>query len=159
MVFNKIPYFLQLFAENLMKTLKYGSLVEKLLVLSKSTIFYGFWENQTRLATFCKSLDKNPKPWLFVRKVARSGQIDGFLWFLTKSNTVCHNLQFLEMNGIQNLTSAPYHPRTNSLAERFIRPKREALKNDKGNSSLRYKVDTFLMKYHNCPHTAKRVIL
>ena len=60
---------------------------------------------------------------------------------------------FLKMNGIQHLTSAPYHPRTNGLAERFVRTMKEALKNDKGNVSLRYKLDTFLMKYCNCPHT------
>ena len=36
MVFHKIPHTLQLFAENLMKTLKHGSLHEKLLVLAKS---------------------------------------------------------------------------------------------------------------------------
>ena len=35
MVFHKIPHTLQLFAENLMKTLKDGSLHEKLLVLAK----------------------------------------------------------------------------------------------------------------------------
>ena len=60
---------------------------------------------------------------------------------------------FLKMNGIQHLTSAPYHPRTYGLAERFVRTMKEALKNDKGNASLRYKLDTFLMKYRNCPHT------
>ena len=36
MVFHKISHTLQLFAENLMKTLKHGSLHEKLLVLAKS---------------------------------------------------------------------------------------------------------------------------
>ena len=40
---------------------------------------------------------------------------------------------FLKMNGIQHLTSAPYHPTTNGLAERFVRTMKEALKNDKGN--------------------------
>ncbi|PFX23520.1 Uncharacterized protein K02A2.6 [Stylophora pistillata] len=60
---------------------------------------------------------------------------------------------FLKMNGIQHLTSAPYHPRTNGLAERFVRVMKEALKSNKGSTSLRYKLDTFLMKYRNCPHT------
>ena len=45
MVFHTIPHFLQLFAKNLVKTLKHGSLHEKLLVLAKSTIFNGFSQN------------------------------------------------------------------------------------------------------------------
>ncbi|XP_022810201.1 uncharacterized protein K02A2.6-like [Stylophora pistillata] len=57
------------------------------------------------------------------------------------------------MNGIQHLTSATYHPRTNGLAECFVRTMKEALKSDKSNASLRYKLHTFLMKYRNCPHT------
>ncbi|XP_022785748.1 uncharacterized protein K02A2.6-like [Stylophora pistillata] len=60
---------------------------------------------------------------------------------------------FLKMNGIQHLTSAPYHPRTNGLAKRFVRTMKEALKSDESNASLRYKLDTFPMKYRNCPHT------
>lgn len=47
---------------------------------------------------------------------------------------------FLEMNGIQHLTSAPYHPRTNGFAESFVRTMREALKNEKANTSPRYKL-------------------
>ena len=47
---------------------------------------------------------------------------------------------FLEMNGIQHLTSAPYHPRINGLAESFVRTMREALKNEKANTSPRYKL-------------------
>ena len=39
MVFHKMPYFLQLFAKNLVKTPKHGSLHEKLLVLARSTRF------------------------------------------------------------------------------------------------------------------------
>ena len=45
MVFHKIPYFLQLFTKNLVKTLKHGSLHENLLVLAKSTSFNGFSQN------------------------------------------------------------------------------------------------------------------
>ena len=51
MVFHRIPYFLQTFAENLMKTLKHGSLHEKLLVLAKSKSFQGFLQNPVLFAT------------------------------------------------------------------------------------------------------------
>ena len=47
---------------------------------------------------------------------------------------------FLEMNGIQHLTSAPYHPRTNGLAESFVQTMREALKNEKANTSPKFKL-------------------
>ena len=43
---------LQLFAENLMKTLKHGSLFELLLVLAKSMSFLGFLQNETLFETF-----------------------------------------------------------------------------------------------------------
>ena len=38
MVFHKMPYLLQLFAKNLVKTLKQGSLHKKLLVLKMSLL-------------------------------------------------------------------------------------------------------------------------
>ena len=39
MVFHEMPYFLQRFAKNLVKTLKHGSLHKKLLVFRRSTSF------------------------------------------------------------------------------------------------------------------------
>lgn len=42
MVFNKMPYFLNLFSKNLIKTLKHDSLHQKMLVLARSTSFDGF---------------------------------------------------------------------------------------------------------------------
>ena len=42
-----------LFAKNLVKTLKHGSLHEKLLVLARSTRFDGFSQNAILFATFC----------------------------------------------------------------------------------------------------------
>lgn len=42
MMFNKMPYFLNLFSKNLIKTLKHDSLHQKMLVLARSTSFDGF---------------------------------------------------------------------------------------------------------------------
>ena len=53
MVFHKIPHFLYPFAKNLMKTLKQGSLFEKLQVFAKSMKVHGFSDKPTLFATFC----------------------------------------------------------------------------------------------------------
>ena len=47
---------------------------------------------------------------------------------------------FLKVKGIKHLSSPPYHPRAKGLAGRFVRRMKEALKNDKGNASLMYKL-------------------
>ena len=60
MVFHKIPHFLQPFAKNL-KTLKQGSLLEKLQVFAKSMKFYGFSDKPTLFAIFAKHLMKTLK--------------------------------------------------------------------------------------------------
>lgn len=39
---------------------------------------------------------------------------------------------FLLLNGIQHIRSAPYHPSTNGLAERFIQTLKKALKTSQG---------------------------
>ena len=57
MLFHKIPYFLQLFAENWMKTPKHGSFHEELLLLAKSIRFDGF--SQTLMLFATGSLNKS----------------------------------------------------------------------------------------------------
>ena len=59
-VIHKILYFLELFADNMLKTLKHGSLHEKLLVLANSISLDGFFTALVLFATFCGKLDKNP---------------------------------------------------------------------------------------------------
>ena len=49
MVSHKIPHILEVYAENLMRTLKHGSLHEKLLVLAKCMRFDGFSQNAKRM--------------------------------------------------------------------------------------------------------------
>ncbi|XP_062620772.1 uncharacterized protein K02A2.6-like [Saccostrea cucullata] len=59
---------------------------------------------------------------------------------------------FTRGNGIKHLTSAPYHPSTNGLAERFVQSFKMSLKSSKKeNGSMVKKLSNFLMAYRNAP--------
>ena len=57
MLFYQMSKLLQVLAEKLMKTLKHGSLLEKLVVFSKWMIFFS--RNERRFATFGRKVDEN----------------------------------------------------------------------------------------------------
>ncbi|XP_034157776.2 LOW QUALITY PROTEIN: uncharacterized protein K02A2.6-like [Pangasianodon hypophthalmus] len=60
---------------------------------------------------------------------------------------------FLKNNEIKHLTSAPYHPATNGLAERFVQSLKNALRamtNEK--MTLNQKLQNFLFAYRNAAH-------
>ncbi|RXN30262.1 putative protein K02A2.6-like protein [Labeo rohita] len=60
---------------------------------------------------------------------------------------------FLKNNGIKHVTSAPYHPATNGLAERFVQSLKNALRamtNEK--ITLNQKLQNFLFAYRNAAH-------
>lgn len=60
---------------------------------------------------------------------------------------------FLRSNGIKYVTSAPYHPATNSLAERFVQSLKNvlwAMPHDK--LTLSQKLHNFLFAYRNATH-------
>uniref|UniRef100_A0A452IQH5 Gypsy retrotransposon integrase-like protein 1 n=1 Tax=Gopherus agassizii TaxID=38772 RepID=A0A452IQH5_9SAUR len=59
---------------------------------------------------------------------------------------------FMKANGIHHITSAPYHPSTNGLAERFVQTMKHALKSARGQHSIQKRLDTFLLSYRNTPH-------
>ncbi|CAM4642225.1 unnamed protein product [Lepidochelys kempii] len=59
---------------------------------------------------------------------------------------------FMKANGIHHITSAPYHPSTNGLAERFVQIMEQALKSARGQHSIQKNLDTFLLSYRNTPH-------
>ncbi|XP_028414982.1 uncharacterized protein K02A2.6-like [Dendronephthya gigantea] len=61
---------------------------------------------------------------------------------------------FLKKNGVKHITSAPYHPATNGLAERFIQTLKQSLTSMKEEpGSTQTKLSKFLMKYRNTPHS------
>ena len=59
--------------------------------------------------------------------------------------------KFLTMKGIRHITSAPYHPASNELAERAVQVVKQGLrKHIAGNIQTR--VDRFLFSHQNTPH-------
>lgn len=52
---------------------------------------------------------------------------------------------FMVENGIQHIKSAPYHPATNGLAERFVQTMKHALKSSQGSKSLNRRLNAFFV--------------
>ena len=63
---------------------------------------------------------------------------------------------FMVSNGILHITSAPYHPSTNGLAERAVQSFKTALKRITG-STVQERLSKFLLKYRLTPHTTAGV--
>ncbi|KAK3085126.1 hypothetical protein FSP39_024809 [Pinctada imbricata] len=62
--------------------------------------------------------------------------------------------QFMKNNAIRHYKSAPYHPATNGLAERFVQTFKRSIRSMKHDSmSLNKKIANFLLQYRNTPHT------
>ncbi|PFX17714.1 Uncharacterized protein K02A2.6 [Stylophora pistillata] len=63
--------------------------------------------------------------------------------------------QFLKRNGIKHITSTPYHPATNGLAEGAVQSFKNAnaIKSETPVTSLNIKLARFLLTYRNTPHS------
>ena len=62
--------------------------------------------------------------------------------------------QFMQMNGIKHLRSAPYHPATNGQAERFVKTFKYAMKAGQHQDlPLAHRISNFLLRYRTTPHT------
>ncbi len=60
--------------------------------------------------------------------------------------------KFMQANGIRHITSAPYHPSTNGLAERAVQTVKNGLRQMEG-ETVEEKLSRFLMKYRITPHS------
>jgi transposase InsO family protein len=59
---------------------------------------------------------------------------------------------FMKRNGIKHFKSAPYHPATNGLAERFIQTFKNSMRALKDeNRDINQKIANFLLTYRNTP--------
>ena len=65
---------------------------------------------------------------------------------------------FMKMNGIKHIKSAPYHPATNRLAERFVQSLKQALRTSlNGGRTLPHRLTNFLLTYRSYPHATTGV--
>ena len=64
---------------------------------------------------------------------------------------------FTRANGIKHLTSAPYHPASNGLAERGVQTLKTAVKKADGGGSLEAQICKFLFQYRLTPHSTTGV--
>ncbi|XP_040359235.2 uncharacterized protein K02A2.6-like [Ixodes scapularis] len=60
---------------------------------------------------------------------------------------------FMKNNGVRHIVSAPYHPSTNGLAERFVQTLKSALRKSSAGESLEEALQHFLLTYRNTPHS------
>ena len=75
---------------------------------------------------------------------------------LVSDNATCFTStefqEFLTRNGIRHITSAPYHPATNGLAERAVQTFKNALKKT-STDDLETRLSRFLFHYRTTPHS------
>jgi len=65
---------------------------------------------------------------------------------------------FLKQSGVKHIRSAPCHPSTNRLAERFVQSMKQGLKASLHlRKSLSYRLYNFLFTYHSSPHATTEV--
>ena len=65
---------------------------------------------------------------------------------------------FMKVNGIKHIRSAPYHPSTNGLAERFVQTFKRAMKTSaQDEPNLNTRLSQFLLGYRSTPHATTNV--
>ena len=91
-----------------------------------------------------------------IQKLRTIFAVHGLPETLVSDNASCFTSaefkQFLDKNGIRHITSAPYHPATNGLAERAVQTFKDGMKKC-SEGDIETKLARFLFHYRNTPHT------
>lgn len=68
--------------------------------------------------------------------------------------------EFMSVNGVKHTTSAPFHPATNGLAERFVQTLKQGLRaSTRDGGTLQTRLSQFLAAYRNTPHITTVLML
>ena len=65
--------------------------------------------------------------------------------------------EFLRRNGIRHITTAPYHPSSNGLAERAVQTLKEGLTKNTSADDMETRISRFLFRYRITPHSTTGV--
>ncbi|KAL7834749.1 hypothetical protein SRHO_G00289960 [Serrasalmus rhombeus] len=126
-------------------------------------------EHQAKSCHSCQRVQKDPglaplHPWMWPSSpweqihVDFAGPFEGHILVSDNGPQFCSEefSTFLKANGVKHIRSAPHHPASNGLAERFVQTFKHALKSSRGTTPLQQHLDTFLLTYHNTPHATTR---
>ncbi|KAI7797170.1 hypothetical protein IRJ41_014565, partial [Triplophysa rosa] len=90
-----------------------------------------------------------------IEKLRSCFSTHGLPKMLVSDNATCFKSEefetFMKRNGIQHVTSAPYHPSSNGLAERAVQTFKEGMKKMK-DETVETRVARFLFTYRITPH-------
>lgn len=65
--------------------------------------------------------------------------------------------EFMERNGIRHVKSAPYHPASNGLAERYVQTFKRSLRKAGEGADVQTQLSRFLLRYRTTPHSTTGV--
>uniref|UniRef100_H3AEI6 ribonuclease H n=1 Tax=Latimeria chalumnae TaxID=7897 RepID=H3AEI6_LATCH len=127
-------------------------------------------EEKAKACSSCQCIQKVPNPvplhpWVWPSNPCFAGPFEGRMYLvivdahskwpevcIMESTTSDRTIQVLRgLFRVRHIRSAPYHPATNGLAERFVQTMKQALRATKG--SIHQRLDNFLLVYRNTPHT------
>ena len=63
---------------------------------------------------------------------------------------------FMKGNRVKHIRSAPFHPATNGLAERFVQTFKHSMKFSVETISMQHRLDAFLLMSRNTPHSTTK---
>ena len=108
---------------------------------------------------FLVSVDAHSK-YIIMNSTTTSKTSEDFLglWSVRPQFTSDEFAIFAKANGIKHIRTAPYHPASYGLAERFVQSFKQSLKTTLSSGrSLSYRLSNYLLSYQSSPHATTGV--